>query len=323
MSRSLRTARLRRLGILTSIVAFGIAVFVPIDTSGDLFFWGPVFDAGHYPLFFLVTFFLAVFLPREIPRLPPWVGNPYFIAAILAVGIEGIQPIFDRDASIPDTLNGLLGIAAAGILLENWRRKPIWSAHIVTIVFLGGIFLALLFPTIPAMQAILWRKHNFPKLASFSAPEEELLWETIPPGEDQPDIRTSDLTILEDSTFSDGAALSVQTKTGFWAGVRYAAGDMPWGLYAKLILEITNPSDEEFSLHVRIDDNQDCKKFYQRYNATQQLTPGPNTFAIDLSDIQKGPRDRELDVNKIRRILFFTGKTDKSRNFIIDEVRLQ
>ena len=295
-----------------------MAVFVPFDTGGDHFFWGPLFDAGHYPLFFLVTLFLYLFGPISVSRLPHWSNNPYFIAMLLVLGIEVIQPLFDRDASLPDTLNGLLGIAAAGVFIETRNRDRSILAQIGTIAALCGIFVALLVPIIPAKKSIDWRAKHFPVLARFSAPEERLLWKAIRPHEKSQVAPAK----TKHSTFEGRPVLEVQTKSGDWSGVRYAAGDLSWQNYSHLSVRITNPSEEPFTLHVRIDDNEECKKFHQRYNNSVQLSPGRNELQLTIDDIRNGPRDRELNISRIRSVLFFTDKRDRKRRFLLQGAQL-
>lgn len=322
MKRSADTTTLRSFGIAVAVFFFGLAVLYPIETGSDFFFWGPFFDAGHYPLFFIVTLFLSSVLPSEIYKLPSSINNPILIAALLAIGIEGIQPLVERDASIPDILNGLLGVAAAGVFLEVWRRKSSWTARLITVLSLGGLFFALLLPLVPAKQSIDWRRNNFPTLASFADSEETRLWAVITP-EAEPDFKPSKIAVVSADTLTGGRALAVTTASGHWAGVRYAAGDFSWEGYSHLALRIINPSDEEFSLYIRIDDQQDCEKFHQRFNGSLRLSPGINKLSVTIKDIQNGPRDRKLDISSIRRVLLFTNKKDKTRRFFIDQLDLR
>ena len=304
-------------------VVFAALVFIPLDTGGDVFLWGPFFDAGHYGAFFVLTLILYYLLPKA--KLPSLLQNPYLIAITVVFATEGIQPLVERNASVTDILNGLLGVAAAGITVFTIQTARSKTPLVLLSAAVIGIQLVLLYPTWPAYQAIKWRKSIFPALATFDNQLELLLWQkSVPDHEDskRKNPARSSNQIIRGDKFKNQTALSVLTEAGKWSGASYAAGGLSWQDYSRLVIEVHNPQDDAFDLHFRIDDDGDCKNFEDRFNYSYHLKPGANQISIPMTDIQNGPKNRQLNTNNIRWLIIFVGKDQPQRKIIIDEAYL-
>ena len=310
-----------------TIIFFGailctLALFVPFRFGSDWFIWGPLFDAGHYPLFLVATLTVAraaKYFPQAVPAS---LSNPYLLASLFAVGAELVQPWFGRSASFKDIQNGLLGVAAAGMVLEAKVLEASLRVKFATAVSLALLCIPLLWPLTHSWDTLKWRKQAFPLLADFTDVEEKLLWAAIRPEENR-SLLSAELSFISDSSLHGGAALSVKTIGGNWAGVEYAAGGLSWGNYSKLSIVLYNPSAEQFTLNVRIDDFEECKLFSDRFNKSVLLHPGRNQIEIPTLDIKNAPASRTLELERIKRLMLFTDKNDKSRQFQIEFATLR
>ena len=144
------------------------------------------------------------------------------------------------------------------------------------------------------MDAIKWRKEKFPLLADFE------------------DLKQ--LPLIKGTYF-----LSEHDKNNFikvyqaaWENslIRYEAGNKDWSSYNSFNAEILNPLGRNSSIHIRIDDNQDCLEVGTRYAREINLVPGWNKISIPLTEIAEGPENRTLDLKKIRFIYFYNQPED-------------
>ena len=60
-----------------------------------------------------------------------------------------------------------------------------------------------------------------------------------------------------------------------------------------------------------------------RYHRTVPLTPGPNHTRIALSEVERAPDGRRLDLRRIRRLQFFTVGPSGPRTLFFDGIRLR
>ena len=265
------------------VLAICIALFADIDTGANWFFWGPFFDAGHYPLFFICTIIglrISTFLPKTTPR---WLRQPYLPLTVFVILVEFIQPFFERSASIVDVQNGLLGIAAAGMVSQNFKRARSNLMRFLILACAGALIIPLLWPTRGSFHAIQWRKNNFPVLAKFIDPQEAMLWGELEPKSAQ-FKKFSSIRFVRSSSLVGNHGLLVSTDTGHYAGVGYSAGDIDWSNYGELELLVVNPKNDPFELYLRIDDdNRRSNQHSGRFNRRIILSPGTNKISIPIS----------------------------------------
>lgn len=104
--------------------------------------------------------------------------------------------------------------------------------------------------------------------------------------------------------------------------MRYAAGRTDWSPYRAFVVEVFNPG-EPFALNVRIDDDGDCSTYGRRFNRRLTLERGWNRVELPTAAIERGPRERLLDLRRISWVYLFTGKHDAPRTFHLDRARLE
>lgn len=325
MTRPLTLRERKLIGWLA--VSFIATLFVPFDTGGNTFFWGPFFDAGHFGLFCSLTFCLYA-LQSIFPgtkRLPWYTTNPILIAVAISVGAEFIQPFFDRSASVIDIVNGLVGICAGGVAFRVWSTARSWVPVVTTAVAIAGIQLAFLSPIIPAYRAIQLRSAQFPVLGRFEDAAEQILWKVVPADESKglpvthPPTRRS---IPADPGWSGSHSLEISTTSGEYCGTEFMAGDRSWIGYNELTFKVHNPADA-FDLLIRIDDDGKCAIPSDRFSTSVIARHGITEISIPLTEIEHGPAHRLLNLGRIRRVIFFVVKQEPDRQFGIDDVELK
>jgi hypothetical protein len=275
-------------------------------------------DSAHLPLFLGITCWLHALFPSSSRRLR--LAGPAIAAVAIAALGELIQPFTGRSASLLDFRNGIFGVSAAcawiAVREAQGPRIRYW------LVASGSLLLALI-AALPAAQE--WRGSRlrllqFPLLGDFESESELRLW-TPQGGEAAGDFSTHIQFSPEHATHGN-RALEVRTGQGSWAGVSYAAGDLDWSRYSRLMADFYNPGNS-FQLGIRVDDDGDCQSYGQRFDREWTLTPGTNRLEIPIGEMELAPRGRKLHLQSIRRLVFFTGPNAPGRTFFLDHVRLE
>jgi hypothetical protein len=297
--------------------------FIPINPKGFKIFLDPFCDALHFGAFFVFTAGLRHYLLKHgSENLAATLSSAGFMS-LAAVGIEILQPFFGRSASSNDVGYGLCGVFFAVSILWVFSKKPTPLIFIIG----GGAALfmqiALLLPSAIALRALSISDMQFPQLADFEQPLELKLFDGSSykpaPFVRVGGIATSGLHSLWVELSEDNNKLSFDA--------RYK----DWSERSNLFFEIHNPESTPFRLFLRIDDDQDCTEYENRYNSSFIVEQGWNRVEIALSDIASGPKNRKLNTSAIRKIIFFAKPelSPHSRankrvvSFYLDNIRLK
>ena len=293
--------------------AIVVAFFIPLPFRTPL--WQTLFDASHVVLFLVFTWLVLAVLPvRGRSRY----AYAALLSAIIAVGVEIIQPVFSRTTSWFDAVAALVGIALGVLGAFVWRRgrEVRWrAAHaVVTVVLCAPVF----WPVWQQVQALSWRATHFPILGDFEDEVEAELWALTA------DTDGAKVRLATSSKWASRGkrSLEIRTRTATWAGVSFRAGGADWGAFKRLAVDVFNPGGP-FQLNIRIDDTLERRPYAERFNRRIAVHQGHNAITIDLADIRKGPRDRELNTKHIARVVLFTGRNEPGRVFFLDHMRLE
>lgn len=275
-------------------------------------------DAAHLPLFLGLTLVFHHYLgcwnrPAWLQRLVA--GS---IAVALALATEWLQPLVGRDDSLQDFANGFLGIiiAVTGLAVIKSRGSTLPRA-----VWAGLSLTAILYVAWPAWQegrAIQLRARNFPILGDFENPAELRVW--YPQGGTS--NRTSQIDISSEHATRGQHSLQVQLGKTDWPGVNFNAGKMDFSGYHRLALDIHNPGGM-FDLILRLDDDGDCSSQDTRCLHGFSLTNGWNHFTVPVTELERAPKTRRLNLRAIRRLVLFSDGQSVPPIFFLDNVRLE
>lgn len=293
---------------------------LPVDQEHNHNLTARLMDAGHYPLF--------LFLGLLMTRIRGWSrARTFFIIGGFAAIVELLQPLFDRSESIDDLFYGLLGLGSAVIFDLLKQKKAETSTWLLFNFSTLALFVLCLIPSQREWKAVSWRQSKFPLLSDFESLEQMLLWQNP-----RKDIKLERRPRSENSADHLLLVQSLTTETG---SAIYLAGDLDWSRFSYFSFEIylPPPSLEQavsgptlvatgnFKFHLRIDDSEDCQDFDSRFNSLLELHAGWNRVDIPIAKIQSGPKARQLDMQKIRKVYFF-GDDATTRNFSLDNLHL-
>ncbi len=296
--------RLLRLLIVVGLLL--TLLFLPIPFKLFPIYLRSLMDGCHIFLFAGLTALIYYYCPTlNLVRLALY-------ALIIAVLSELIQPYFKRSLELHDFVFNILGIGLT-IFAIYLKRRPaqgrVLKYIFYTFLLISGFCFCL--PVFQSLQAYQRMHQRFPVLADFESNIDQQLW--VPgPVADGRLACTLDLP----------GSLWCQNVAGRSPGIAFAPGLMDWSEYNNLVLEIENPG-EAFTIYLRIDDDQDCTKYTERFNASYLLKTGSNQIKIAFPEIIAGPTHRKLNLAKITRIVLSLYADPKRREFKIEEIRLE
>ena len=299
----------RLLYLLILFVLAGLLLFLPLPIA-PTYASRTLEDAGHTPLFFLVTLGV-IFTLRDHARIRgAWL---YALAGVVGISAgflsELIQMPLARDASWEDAAADAVGAILALAVYALFQRRTklqLWQQLGALVLALSciAIFLA---PIVRMMRAYVHRNGQFPVIADFHS-RIELYW-TLSIGVNR--------EIVDD-------ALEVELVSDLFPGVSFHEPVPDWRGYRTLIIDLENPDAERLNLGVRVHDGQHRKAFNDRFNRRFELKAGERrTLRIPLEDIRKGPRQRLMDMAHISDITLFRFDPVGSRHLRIYSVRLE
>jgi hypothetical protein len=318
-----------RIGIKsTPTLVFIVFLFAlgNLEIPGDTFLTREIQNAMHFPFFgilsLLVLGTLSLFFGK-ISRL-----KLYFLAfsITLLVGIlhEYSQIIGPRDADISDLLKDAVGgVTFLGLYMifdkkmTGIRRKRDRSIKILIIAVATLLILSVIAPIALWGGAYLYRNNNFPTICDF-----ESFWEAkflITKGSVLKTVIAP--YTKEISTENTVGKLTFLTRNypGFIIEEPYP----DWSDYESFEFIVFSELNYSVFICIRIEDSRHNKDYSDRFNKTLKVDPGLNDISIPLTEIQRAPLNRELDMMDIRAIHLFVPKPDKEIVLYFDDIRLK
>jgi hypothetical protein len=295
--------------LLILFVLAGLLLFVPLPIA-PTYAGRTLENAGHTPLFFLVTLGV-LFALRDHARFPG--VRLYALAGMVGAGAgflsELIQKPLARDASWEDVAADAVGavLALAVFALFDRRAKlRSWQRLGVLAVALSCVAIFLL-PIVRMTRAYVHRNGEFPVLADFHS-RIELYW-TLSFGVNR--------EVVND-------ALEVEFVADEFPGIAFHEPMPDWRKYRTLIIDVANPAAEPLDLGVRVHDRRHNHTFNDRFNRHYPLAAGERrTLRIPLEDIRNGPKQRLMDMAHNSDIKLFRGGPTGSRQLRVYSLRLE
>ena len=310
-----RNSFFRGFSVIVVIALAYASLFFPFRFEIDRFFWNRLLDAGHVPLFVVLS--LVLYYALEGTARNKRIIGTAIVATFVAVSTELVQPLLDRSMSWTDLLNGLLGIALGLIGLVVWsnpRRKVFIVAHSM---LTAGIIIFALIPAWRSYRGISYRDSQFPVLGRFEDSRELELWRGNGWGASPPTA----LSLSREYKKEGLRSLKIIPR-GSWPGTHFSAGEMDWSGFNDFIFDVYNPRGERIFI-IRIDDDGDTSSYRLRFNREVTLGTGWHEVRVPIIEIEHGPADRKLNISKIRDVLIFLAKRDNEATFYLDNVRLE
>lgn len=272
-------------------------------------------NAGHVPLFFLVTL-AVIHVLRGYPRFnsgPSAAAWLYGVAGLAGVGAgflsEVIQRPLRRDASWEDVIADAIGVVCAlGVHALLDRRSGLRRWHRALAVCVVGAGTAVyLAPIVTMTRAYLHRNGQFPVLADFHS-RAEMYW-------------TMNLGTGREIV---GDVLVVHFMAKDFPGVSFHEPVPDWTAWKALLIDVENPGSKPLDLGVRIHDRRHNHQYHDRFNRNFVLAAGERKLLrIALEDVLHGPRSRLMDMRQISDITLFRIEPDGPRQLRVHGMRLE
>lgn len=294
----------RRLLYLLALLVFAGALLFMRLPIPPTYAGRTIENAGHVPLFFLVTMGF-IYVLRGYPRVmsgPFAAARLYLFAGIAGVGAgflsEVIQRPLRRDASWEDVIADSIGVACAlGVYALFDRRSGLRRWHrmlaLGLVVACTTVYVA---PIVAMTRAYLHRNGQFPVLANFHS-RAELYW-TMNIGTRR--------DIVDD-------VLEVEFLDVGFPGLAFHEPVPDWRAYKTLVIDVENPDPEPLKLGIRVHDKLHNRQFHDRFNRHFVVPAGERKLLrIDLEDIRRAPRSRLMDMRQISDITLFRSGSGSS-----------
>lgn len=285
--------------VLLIVALLGTVLWLPISWEGR---WYPVLlNTGHGVVFAMV----AVLCHRVLGAIPGLTAWPRLLAAfvaavVLGAAVEVLQIPIGRDADLGDIGRDALGAWIGLALLAACDGRRARSVRAAAAFSVAVPLFLLAVPVGESVTAYARRADAFPVLADFSTAQNEYFvqateavteWRTLPaPWSQAPGER----------------ALRVEIVGGPYSGIDFFEPVADWTAYRELVLDLTHPGAEPLALMLRVHDAAHDHRYEDRYNGSVTLPPAQRSvIAIPLSEIERGPRDRRLDLTSVADLMLF------------------
>lgn len=301
-----RHRRLIDLGVLgLLVVALGL-LFFPRIAPPQGAAWKSGWNFLHVPGFFLITVAIYRLLGEFGPRTRECRNLRCFLAVggglVVAVSSELVHDRLGRSSEMGDLYRDVIGITLATMAIVTWPRTDVRGRAIVGVgmmLFLGF----LLLPTLQGALAMKRQQARFPDLGGFESDDSLSVWQS-----------QGNASVSRGRT---GDRLMVEIGPGIYGGVSLWPMSHDWSAEEKLVLEIENPG-EPFQLGLRIDDGLTPQNPPGSWwNGEEELVPGSNRIEIPLDGMMTGDGERNLELQRIRRLALFTGRESGDRVFFV------
>jgi hypothetical protein len=314
--------RVRPLYLLPVGILLLAVVFAPV--GGHTRWIYALHDAAHGPIFGCIAVLLMRAMRGHV-RFNWGAVLEYALAFVLATVLGGVTEVLQyfvgRDASLADFRNDVLGTLAFLLLfaaMDSRLHRNRWQWRLVLLALATPPLLMIASPLTDAFAAYARRAAAFPALAEFSQRLDRYF------------LRVHSATIERvplPARFARNApeyALLVRFGTGDYPGIALIEPQPDWREYETLAVDVTNPTDAELNLVLRVHDERHNNQHGDRFNTRLAIQPkSREIFRVPLEAIRTGPRSRALDLANVAGVVLFATADSKARQMYVAGVWLE
>lgn len=271
-------------------------------------FW----NTGHIAAFFLWTILLLRFIQ---PLASTVLGKRLLICCLFALlagtGIELMQTLFDREASVFDVANDVLGsllaVAYSSKTNTTYRKSYRLSVLFIVCLVIAGMNYKVFVFVYDEVQSF----GQFPVLADFTTPFQE--------------TRFKGNARLEMVEINSKKVMKLGLGTDMYSGFSLASFPRNWSGYSGVMLRFQNPGNKELKITCRIHDVQHSdgnEEYSDRFNGSYVLLPGETMITIPLDQVAAAPASRTLDLGRVGALGCFTIRLASRQLLYLYEIRL-
>jgi hypothetical protein len=256
-----------------------------------------LFNSGHTILFLFISLVLYSKIDAINRFLSPQLTCLFVLAIGLAVGaaIEVFQGLIQREASLADLNKDFLGILA-GLALALSIRQKTRRTRVLFITIAFGLLIFGMYSLIQLSWHYVQRNKSFPVVIAFDEN-----WSTS-------FLKLNNAELLGElkvKNSDDTKYQRVRFDIGKYPGIGVIEPEEDWSAYRVLRFDVYSANDEDIKLVLRVHDKQHNNDFDDRFNRAFIIHRGINTVMVDISQIQKAPSDRMMDLTNIADVHLF------------------
>ncbi|MBN2010264.1 VanZ family protein [candidate division KSB1 bacterium] len=264
----------------------------------------------HFPLFIMITTGVYYLLPKNKFRLIFCAG----ISVLIAGSTEFIQIFNQRDADWHDVFLNMIGISCVLLFLSyktnrskltSMQWKLIWELVII-FIFWG------MSPLLYQAYAHIRTDISFPQIDNFESPIG--MYQFIP-------NRNSSIKRVAEHASQGKYSLQIILHPGPYPGVHIMYFPSDWSKLQTFSFDLFNSQTDTVKMHLRFDDN-DAESYNDWGHAEIIIFPGLNNIEIPVTQIISSPPSDPLNSHKIRKVVLFMIRPDKSMQFYLDNIHL-
>lgn len=294
--------KIRPLAVAVIGILLAAVVFAPVP--GRTLAMETLHDFAHGPIFGCIALLLLCCIRghARLGTVRVWVQ--YLLAFAATVVFGGLSELAQipaaRDASWFDLRSDALGAAAFLAIFAAIDRR-LGKAVRPGAVLLGVGLLAIhATPLARATTEYLRRDRAFPVLLDFT---QRLDGYFLVPQWAHLDLHAMPPRWARQPGES---TLRVRFDAGPWPGVDFSEPGPDWHEYRNLALDVTNPTDSELLVVLRVHDVHHNYQYADRFNRTLAVPPQTRSvLRVPIADIQSAPAGRPMDLTQIADFMLF------------------
>ena len=264
-----------------------------------------LWDCGH-----ILFFSGLVVVIKPFVKMPEWRFGILLSIVVFVVGgaIEIIQAHTGRDGNWQDLLRDLAG-TWLGLFWLQKANALVWAGRLLTLLLLSPSIWTVFLAAIMQWQSAYY----FPVLTDFEHFSDLQRWK-------------GHVEISEEQKTQGKNSLKMFFNTQRYSPVAIDEYLGDWTNYKFISFDIYNPQEQGIELVFRINDvDHDKGKglYTDRFNRKLTIEHGWNHFDIGLDEVQHAPEKRLMNMQEIKRIVFFTSKLQEPKILYLDNVLLK
>ncbi len=289
------------------IVLVALALSLPIPGHSRLI--GELENSGHVLLFGAA----ALVILRD------WKAGlrAYLLAGLITVVLGAATELMQwAEGGYADPLDVVRdAVGAAAFLGFTWtlrHRESMLKYYLIRFGSMAVVIIVFL-PSILTGAALVLRWQTFPVIVSFGSRLDIRFCST---GDREPDIVPAPWRTAE-------RAVRVTFGPARHPGFAISGPWPDWSGYGELRFPVYSDSREPVRLTLRIHDSLHNDEYQDRFNTLLEIHPGLNPVRIPVSAIQDAPKDRRMNLRRIRSVFLFVGKPAGDFNLYFGTFSLQ
>lgn len=293
-----------------------VALAVPLPKIGRIA--ESVADLAHPVLFAALTACLYAVLRRRL-KLSKLSAAAWAAIVIAAFGLvsEIAQAFLGRNASWQDFLADLCGGGAALALVTDPHQASTvdrWSTAARRMAAVACLAMGFARPLTVFLDELLARG-EMPVLASFEHPWQMSRWF----------FHACHASRVDEHATHGRYALRLDIEASKWPGPMFTLplGCRDWRRARRLSFDLYVGEDQPLKLWVKILDQAQDGRASDRYEREFTLPAGATHFVISAEELREAPREREMDLSRIRRFQLYTLDLPQPRTLYLDNLRLE